>query len=271
MATIPWTIPVGKAITGSTYIKDTDNNLSDTIDDLVAWTNNVAPHAGTGLSADFVDKASIQTISGAKTFSAVLVASGGVTGNVTGDLTGKLTNTRAITLEGDTTGTVNFDGSADVVITSSFRAGMIMMWSGSVASIPSGWHLCDGLNGTPDLRGRSIMGAIDDGIADFSVGKSGDGTIPSHDHNADHNHTAGSSTGGAHTHTYRKWGESAPTNSFSGGSTVTAQNVSTQATSSDGDHSHTITVDTKTMNTGTSGTGTEVIPKYYALAYIMKG
>lgn len=30
--------------------------------------------------------------------------------------------------------------------------GMIMLWYGSIETIPSGWHLCDGTMGTPDLR-----------------------------------------------------------------------------------------------------------------------
>lgn len=33
------------------------------------------------------------------------------------------------------------------------------MWSGLLSAIPSGWHLCDGTNGTPDLRSRFIKGA----------------------------------------------------------------------------------------------------------------
>lgn len=37
-------------------------------------------------------------------------------------------------------------------------AGIIAMWSGTLASIPAGWILCDGTNGTPDLRDRFIMG-----------------------------------------------------------------------------------------------------------------
>jgi hypothetical protein len=37
--------------------------------------------------------------------------------------------------------------------------GCIVMWSGSLASIPSGWHLCDGTNGTPNLQGLFIEGA----------------------------------------------------------------------------------------------------------------
>lgn len=39
--------------------------------------------------------------------------------------------------------------------------GMIMLWYGSVASIPSGWHLCDGTMGTPALHGKFVLGAGD--------------------------------------------------------------------------------------------------------------
>lgn len=35
-------------------------------------------------------------------------------------------------------------------------AGAIMMWSGTTA--PSGWALCDGTSGTPNLKGRFIVG-----------------------------------------------------------------------------------------------------------------
>jgi microcystin-dependent protein len=37
-------------------------------------------------------------------------------------------------------------------------SGVIMMWSGSIASIPVGWALCDGTNGTPNLSGRFLVG-----------------------------------------------------------------------------------------------------------------
>ena len=36
--------------------------------------------------------------------------------------------------------------------------GAIIMWSGSLANVPAGWALCDGSNGTPDLRDRFIFG-----------------------------------------------------------------------------------------------------------------
>lgn len=44
-------------------------------------------------------------------------------------------------------------------ITTEGPHGLIALWSGSVATIPLGWVLCDGTNGTPDLRGKFIVGA----------------------------------------------------------------------------------------------------------------
>ena len=38
-------------------------------------------------------------------------------------------------------------------------SGSIIMWSGSIGSIPAGYYLCDGNNGTPDLRDRFVVGA----------------------------------------------------------------------------------------------------------------
>jgi microcystin-dependent protein len=40
-----------------------------------------------------------------------------------------------------------------------FPSGMIMMWNGEETNIPQGWAVCDGKNGTPDLRGRFLIGA----------------------------------------------------------------------------------------------------------------
>jgi hypothetical protein len=53
-----------------------------------------------------------------------------------------------------------------------FVTGMIMLWSGSVGSIPSGWLLCDGTNSTPDLRNRFVVGAGDT----YSVNATGGST-----------------------------------------------------------------------------------------------
>jgi hypothetical protein len=48
-------------------------------------------------------------------------------------------------------------------------SGGIIMWSGSIGSIPSGYVLCNGSNGTPDLRDRFVVGAGNS----YSVGNNG--------------------------------------------------------------------------------------------------
>ena len=42
---------------------------------------------------------------------------------------------------------------------SGFPSGGIIIWSGASDAVPSGWVLCDGTNGTPDLRGQFVLGA----------------------------------------------------------------------------------------------------------------
>lgn len=45
----------------------------------------------------------------------------------------------------------------------SFMIGSIVIWPFPIATIPSNWHLCDGTNGTPDMLGLFIRGAVNDG------------------------------------------------------------------------------------------------------------
>lgn len=52
----------------------------------------------------------------------------------------------------------NFDDMVDQLNIAA-PSGMITIWSGSIASIPSGWYLCDGNNSTPNLRNRFVVGA----------------------------------------------------------------------------------------------------------------
>ena len=70
-------------------------------------------------------------------------------------------------------------------------SGKIVLWSGSVALIPAGWQLCDGTNGTPDLRNRFLVGAGDT----FNPGGTGGATTHTHDFTANthtHSHAPGS-------------------------------------------------------------------------------
>src|ERR1044071_10376675 len=74
--------------------------------------------------------------------------------------------------------------------------GVILLGSGAAADIPSGWALCDGSGGTPDLRDRFVVGAT----STYAVGATGgQNTI-----NIQHAHTAdgtlATDSQGAHTH-----------------------------------------------------------------------
>jgi len=64
-------------------------------------------------------------------------------------------------------------------------SGGIILWSGSVVGIPSGYVLCDGNNGTPDLRNRFVVGAGDT----YAVAASGGSADQLHTFTADgHDH-----------------------------------------------------------------------------------
>ena len=60
-------------------------------------------------------------------------------------------------------------------------SGVIVLWSGSIGSIPAGWVLCNGNNGTPDLRNRFIVGAGSTYAVD-ATGGSADTILVSHTH-----------------------------------------------------------------------------------------
>jgi len=141
-------------------------------------------------------------------------------------------------------------------------AGMISLWYGSIGSVPTGWYLCDGTNGTPDLRDRFIVGAG----TSYAVGASGGATsatlaitnMPAHSHTATvtdpgHVHTATVSVGGG-------GGASAVFGARDGG--ATSSNTATTNSATTG-----ITVSNASMGSGTSFS---ILNPYYALAYVMK-
>lgn len=65
-----------------------------------------------------------------------------------------------------------------------------MLWAGSVATIPSGWHLCDGTMGTPNLNSKFIFGAHG-GLAPGTVGGTVEHTHPFTGDGHDHDLAAG--------------------------------------------------------------------------------
>ena len=105
--------------------------------------------------------------------------------------------------------------------TSLFVTGMIMLWYGSVGSIPSGWVLCDGNNNTPDLRNRFVIGAGTGGnYSPDDTGGSADATLVSHSHTIN-NHTHSFSGSDSHSHTINNH-----THSFSASATTGNPNTS---------------------------------------------
>lgn len=280
MATYTWSIPTGNQITGSTKIKDTDNYLANTVDDLVDYVNSEGVHTGQGLAYDLVTKGTSQTLTGQKTFTQPIIASGGVTGNVTGTLTGsitgnsatatKLATARTFTIAGGLSASASFDGSADVTLTvgQTIPSGVILMWSGSVGSIPNGWYLCNGSNGTPNLLDRFVIGA-GSGYGVGATGGSKDATLVSHNHSV----SGTTSTDGNHQHRHQAaglyssyWQGYATAYGNYGGGTPDDQCVILQ-TEANGSHSHTVSGTTSTS--GSSATNAN-LPPYYALCFIMK-
>ena len=71
---------------------------------------------------------------------------------------------------------------AAVMPAAGLPGGVIVMWSGQLDAIPAGWVLCDGSDGTPDLRNRFVLGV---GAPDYqgSTGGSGSHTHLTRDHN----------------------------------------------------------------------------------------
>jgi hypothetical protein len=136
-------------------------------------------------------------------------------------------------------------------------AGAILLWSGSTGSIPAGFLLCDGNNGTPDLRDRFIIGAGNT-YAVNATGGSADSIVVSHTHAA-----TSVVTDPGHTHGYIR-NVGAPNNAA--GSIPNDINNQSATTNS---NTTGITVATTNSSTGVSGVGAN-IPPYYALAYIQK-
>ena len=169
-------------------------------------------------------------------------------------------------LQTDLTSTTNIANNALTIANNAaattIPTGVILIWSGSIASIPSGWGLCDGTDGKPNLRSRFIIGAESSGT--YTVGATGGASfvqltiseMPSHNHtiliDGDHNHFVKEVNRGEE-------GSSGIDQSV--GSYTEAGEI--KNTSFSGNHTH-------LMNNTGFGIAHENRPPYYALAYIIK-
>lgn len=175
--------------------------------------------------------------------------------------------------------------------------GVLNLWSGTIATIPSGYVLCNGSNSTPDLRDKFVVGAKQDDTGVAKTNLTGSLT------QTGGNYSTTTSVAGSHSHTgvtgdhtlieteipshkHYLFGDSASsgsgivTNDIVGKlSNGTSENwdyrlqKSTGATANTGlsgatggsqAHSHTISTEAAHSHSFTTE------PPYYALAYIMR-
>lgn len=217
-----------------------------------------------GASASGVVTTGTQTFAGAKTFTSTI--GGSINGNAataTAWQTG-----RTLTINGVPR---SVNGTADVTFTGAevgaVPSGGIIMWSGSPTNVPAGWLLCNGANGTPDLRDRFIVGAG----GSYGTGATGGANtvslnasqLPSHSHTF----SGTTSTNGDHSHLYYWTGAGGPLNVPDVDQLAGVNFAASGPTSVAGAHNHTFS-----GTTGATGSGAAIEnrPPYYALAYIMK-
>lgn len=128
--------------------------------------------------------------------------------------------------------------------------GVIAMWSGTLASVPTGWALCDGSGGTPDLRDRFIYGWT----AGVDPGGTGGASTHTHDDHAAHNHGPGSLGGTTGVN-----------------STQSAQLVGVIDVAADGHiHNFSVTTGATANNSAQSHSNASNLPPYFKLAFIIK-
>lgn len=176
-------------------------------------------------------------------------------------------------------------------------SGLICMWSGSISGIPSGWYLCDGSNGTPDLRDRFIKGA-GSGVGAGAMGGSSNHSHANHANLSHANHSHDSHTGlthadhnhdthsGSFTHSNETLSHSAPTTGVATGTDKTVvTSVGNHTGHTHDDHSYSLTHSSESIGShGTLSHSQEAIaahsinahstanhePLYYAVLFIMK-
>ncbi|MDP2905182.1 MAG: hypothetical protein Q8O22_02625 [Candidatus Omnitrophota bacterium] len=181
----------------------------------------------------------------------------------------------------------------------------VIMWSGPLSAIPAGWVLCDGANGTPDLRDKFIVGARQDqsGAAKTMITGAQTQTggakevvlslenMPAHRHlnpahthtgpahahkgllhqhfQAEHTHGIGAQGGGGARGYNYQWQGSSSSHLLRGGGgglTDSGGNIDTAVSGGDGVSS---SGEYYTSYEG-SAAAQNNLPPYYALAFIMK-
>jgi microcystin-dependent protein len=254
---------------------DTLKELADALGNDRNYATTITTALGTKANAsDMATELSLKANSADVTTSLALkanLASPALTGTPTAPTATTGTNTTQLATTAFTI------AQANNIVQTELPAGFIGMWSG--VTVPSGWYLCDGTNGTPDLRDRFIVSS---GL-NYNVGASGGSdtkTLTTNELPA-HTHSGTTSSNGSHLHLIANAdvvtagqdltnsnyladnGNIGTSSSYNLGGSATTPTIGN--TTNNGIHSHTFT----TSSVG-SGAEFDIRPKYYALAFIMK-
>ena len=151
--------------------------------------------------------------------------------------------------------TVTIDGTLNVANLNILPRGCVIAWYGNNTpqgwfhNIPTGWVICDGQNGTPDLRGRFVLGSgHTNGLTDRELGHTG----------GEETHTLTTNEIPAHSHNIGTDGHIGPVFISTWGSGNRNLDGSGWQSSS-----------VNTENTGGNGSHNNM-PPFYVLTYIMK-
>ena len=164
----------------------------------------------------------------------------------------------------------SFVGSgANLTGVESFVSGMILLWSGSTGSIPSGFVLCNGSNSTPDLRDRFVVGAGNS----YAVGNTGGNNTATDTVNISGSDTVNVSVSGSGT-TGNEFGNFGSTNLYGyNGTGVQYKNMNNYYWGTT-THAHGFNFSgsgSDTVNiSGSDTVSIDTRSPYYALCYIMK-
>lgn len=209
--------------------------------------------------------------------------------SVDGDFTGTANFLGDVNVGGTLTGTTltvtNLTVTGTVDIAGTLPVGAITMWFGTVAAIPTGWVLCDGTAGTPDLVGRFPRGTVTEG----DLGNTGGaddvtltvGQLASHTHggsttdNGIHVHGIPPESGAGIGETVGFIGSGVGTDIALNVGLVTASGVlppggmfstaSDGSTARQGGHTHSILT-----NSAGSGDPIDIVPSYAEVMFIMR-
>jgi len=161
-------------------------------------------------------------------------------------------------------GFANFMATGEVIPT-----GLIIMWHGLLANIPTGWDLCDGTNGTPDLRNSFIRGAANAA----NPGTTGGSATHTHDSHAAQTHSGTAATDHpALTHSGGAVGNHTQlTDAFTSSPTISTLSSNTHSVTQASQHAaraHSVTQPSQHGAESHSSSSSE--PAYYTVAFLRK-